>query len=174
MIVQPFNLVNLARIVQLINKTNQFNLTGLRTNEAEVKVWMALDNFYSQTVRLSDRFGDFGLTGILFGFIEDETLNVSNWLMSCRILGRGIEECMLANVLRQARAVGVVAIEAEYLPTTKNGVVSGLYPRLGFEAIEKREGGAVRYRLDLANSDAFSAEVPAWLAIEEPVDAAAG
>jgi FkbH-like protein len=173
-VVQPFNLVNLARIVQLINKTNQFNLTGLRTNEAEVKVWMALDNFYSQTVRLSDRFGDFGLTGILFGFIEDETLNVSNWLMSCRILGRGIEECMLANVLRQARAVGVVAIEAEYLPTTKNGVVSGLYPRLGFEAIEKREGGAVRYRLDLANSDAFSAEVPAWLAIEEPVDAAAG
>ena len=96
-VVQPFNSVNLARIVQLINKTNQFNLTGLRTNEAEVKDWMARDNFYSQTVRLSDRFGDFGLTGILFGFIEDGTLNVRNWLMSCRILGRGIEECMLAN-----------------------------------------------------------------------------
>ncbi len=64
--VEPFNSVNLARIVQLINKTNQFNLTGVRTNEAEVRDWMSHANFYSQTIRLSDRFGDFGLTGIIF------------------------------------------------------------------------------------------------------------
>jgi FkbH-like protein len=119
---------------------------------------MERDNFYSQTVRLSDRFGDFGLTGILFGFVEHGTLKVRNWLMSCRILGRGIEECMLTNVLRYARAAGVAVIEAEYLPTPKNGMVSGLYPRLGFEAMEEREGGAVRYRLDLASAAASSAE----------------
>jgi FkbH-like protein len=169
-IVQRFNAVNLARIVQLINKTNQFNLTGLRTSEAEVNGWMVCDNFYSQTVRLSDRFGDFGLTGILFGFIEQGTLKVSNWLMSCRILGRGIEECMFANAVRHARVARVTAIETEYLPTPKNGMVSGLYPRLGFEAIEKREGGAVRYGLDLTGPAAFSAAAPAWLAIEEAVE----
>jgi FkbH-like protein len=172
-IVQPFHAVNLARIVQLINKTNQFNLTGRRSSEAEVKGWMARDNFYSQTIRLSDRFGDFGLTGILFGFIEHGTLKVRNWLMSCRIFGRGIEECMLANVVRHARAAAVTAIEADYLPTPKNGLVSGLYPRLGFEAVESLEGRAVRYRLDLGGVAASAAAMPAWLAIEEPVEDAA-
>ncbi len=170
--VQPFNGMNLPRIVQLINKTNQFNLTGVRTNEAEVKGWMARTGFYGQTIRLADRFGDFGLTGILFGFIENGTLRVHNWLMSCRILGRGIEECMLALAVGDALAVKVSAIEAEYLPTPKNGMVAGLYPRLGFETVETREGGAVRYRLEPAKA---AAAVPAWLAIEEPVeDAAAG
>ncbi len=82
--------------------------------------------------------------------------------MSCRILGRGIEECMLASAVLHARAAGVSAIEAEYLPTAKNGMVAGLYPRLGFEAIEKREDGAVRYRLDLT---AAAAPMPAWLSV---------
>jgi FkbH-like protein len=172
-IVQPFNTVNLTRIVQLINKTNQFNLTGLRVSEAEVKGWMARDNFYSQTIRLSDRFGDFGLTGILFGFIEQEVLKIRNWLMSCRILGRGIEECMLANAVRHARAAGITAIEAEYLPTPKNGLVSGLYPRLGFAALERLDGGAVCYRLDLASATGSTVAMPVWLTIENPVEDAA-
>ncbi len=166
LIVERFNAVNLARIVQLINKTNQFNLTGLRTDEAEVKGWMERDDFYSQTVRLSDRFGDFGLTGILFGFVEHGTLKVRNWLMSCRILGRGIEESMLLNTIRHARAAGVTAIETEYVPTTKNGMVAGLYPRLGFDAMEERESGAVRYRLDLASAAASSAEDRGLLAAQ--------
>jgi FkbH-like protein len=170
---ERFNAVNLPRIVQLINKTNQFNLTGLRTNEAEVKGLMAGDSFYSQTIRLSDRFGDFGLTGILYGFLEDLTLHILNWLMSCRILGRGIEECMLANAVRYARAAGVIAIEAEYLPTPKNGLVSGLYPRLGFKAVERLEGDAVRYRLELASAAASAVVMPAWLAIEDPLEDAA-
>jgi FkbH-like protein len=169
-IVERFNAVNLARIVQLINKTNQFNLTGLRANEAEIKGLMACDNFYSQTIRLSDRFGDFGLTGILFGFFENWTLNILNWLMSCRILGRGIEECMLANAIRYARAAGMIAIEAEYLPTPKNGLVSGLYPRLGFEAIERLDGDGVRYRLELASAAASTVTMPGWFAIEEKVE----
>jgi FkbH-like protein len=172
-ILQPFNAVNLARIVQLINKTNQFNLTGLRTSEAEVKGWMARDNFYGQTIRLSDRFGDFGLTGILFGFIEHGMLKIRNFLMSCRILGRGIEECMLANATRHSRAAGLTAIEAEYLPTPKNGLVSGLYPRLGFEILEKLDGDAVRYRLDLGGAAASTVAMPTWLAIEEEVEDAA-
>jgi FkbH-like protein len=170
-LVEPFTSLNLPRIVQLINKTNQFNLTGVRTNEAEVRDWMGCEGFYSQTIRLTDRFGEFGLTGILFGFVEDGTLKVRNWLMSCRILGRGIEECMLANAIRHSRAASVTSIEAEYLPTAKNGMVAGLYPRLGFEAVEKREGGAARYKLDLAGATAASAKAPAWLAIEGRADA---
>jgi FkbH-like protein len=161
-VVEPFTSVNLPRIVQLINKTNQFNLTGVRTNEAEVKGWMARQDFYSQTVRLSDRFGDFGLTGILFGFIEDGTLRLRNWLMSCRILGRGIEECMLANAVFHARSMGVQAMEAEYLPTPKNSMVAGLCPRLGFAVLEKQDNGGVRYRLEIVNA---AAPMPPWLVV---------
>lgn len=166
-IVEPFTGLNLPRIVQLINKTNQFNLTGIRVNETEVREWMTRKDFYSQTIRLTDRFGDFGLTGILFGFVENRILRLSNWLMSCRILGRGVEECMLANAIRHGHTASVSSIEAEYLPTAKNGVVAGLYPRLGFETAEKREAGGVRYRLDLGSPAAVAATVPAWLAIEE-------
>jgi FkbH-like protein len=165
--VQPFTSVDLFRIVQLINKTNQFNLTGIRVTEAEVKEWMARQDFYGQTIRLADRFGDFGLTGILYGFVEEPTLYVRNWLMSCRILGRGIEECMLANAIRYARAASLSSMEADYVPTSRNGMVAGLYPRLGFDAVGIREGNAVRYRLDLGGPAAASAAVPAWLAIEE-------
>jgi FkbH-like protein len=166
-IVEPFTGLNLPRIVQLINKTNQFNLTGIRVNETEVREWMTRKDFYSQTIRLTDRFGDFGLTGILFGFVENRILRLSNWLISCRILGRGVEECMLANAIRHGHTASVSSIEAEYLPTAKNGVVAGLYPRLGFETVEKREAGGVRYRLDLGSPAAVAATVPAWLAIEE-------
>jgi FkbH-like protein len=166
-IVEPFTYLNLPRIVQLINKTNQFNLTGVRTSEAEVKGWMTRPDLYSQTIRLTDRFGDFGLTGILFGFVEDGVLKLRNWLMSCRILGRGIEECMLAKTIQYGRGASVSLIEAEYLPTAKNGMVAGLCSRLGFEMVEKREDGAVRYRLDLRSAPAASAELPGWLAVEE-------
>jgi predicted enzyme involved in methoxymalonyl-ACP biosynthesis len=124
-------------------------------------------DFYGQTIRLVDRFGDFGLTGILFGFVENGILKVRNWLMSCRILGRGMEECILANAIRHGQALAVASIEAEYLPTAKNGMVAGFYPRLGFETVERRESGAVRYRLDLRGPAAKSAAVPTWLTMEE-------
>jgi FkbH-like protein len=165
--VGPFTSLSLSRIVQLINKTNQFNLTGIRVTEAEVKEWMARRDFYGQTIRLADRFGDFGLTGILIGFVQEPALKVHNWLMSCRILGRGIEECMLANAIRYARTASLSSIEAEYRPTARNGMVAGLYTRLGFETVEEQQGGAVRYRLDLCSPAAASAAIPAWLAIEE-------
>ncbi|HEX3880552.1 MAG TPA: HAD-IIIC family phosphatase, partial [Bryobacteraceae bacterium] len=165
--VERFTPVNLARIVQLINKTNQFNLAGVRTSESEVRGWMERDNFYSQTIRLTDRFGDFGLTGIIFGFYEEGALRLRNWLMSCRILGRGIEECMLANLVKHARAAGANSIEAQYIPTPKNGMVSGLYPRLGFEAVTKTDDGNVSYRLDLTTANT---PAPPWLAIDDSVE----
>ena len=68
----------------------------------------------------------------------------------------------------------MIAIEAEYLPTPKNGLVSGLSPRLGFEAVEKLDGDGVRYRLEVASAAASTVTMPGWLAIEDPVkDAAA-
>lgn len=165
--VEPFTSLNFARIVQLINKTNQFNLTGVRVTDAELKDCMALPEFYSQTIRLKDRFGDFGLTGILYGFIGAGVLKIGNWVMSCRILGRGIEECMLANLVRHARAVSAGSIEASYQPTAKNGMVADLYPRLGFELVEKSDSGQARYRLDLSSDAGMREVTPPWLEVVE-------
>ena len=91
---RPFDEANLARIVQLINKTNQFNLTTRRTTEAECLGLISRQDCYTQFMRLKDRFGDNGITGILIAFVEQDTLRIDNWLISCRVLGRGVEDAI--------------------------------------------------------------------------------
>jgi FkbH-like protein len=147
-----FDSANLPRIVQLINKTNQFNLTTRRVTVAEVTAWMEDANCYTQTMRLEDRFGDSGLTGVLIAFHESDTLRIDNWLMSCRVLGRRIENVMIASLFDYARNSGVRTIAGEYIPTAKNGQVCDLYDRLGFTRVESRADGRAIYRLAVANA----------------------
>jgi FkbH-like protein len=127
----PFDEVNLPRIVQLINKTNQFNLTTRRRGDAEVR---ALPAAYTQAMRASDRFGDSGLTGVLIALPEGGGLRVDTWLMSCRVLGRRLDEVMFAALVRYAAENGYAHITGEYIPTAKNGQVADLYVRLGCAA----------------------------------------
>jgi FkbH-like protein len=124
----PFDEVNLPRIVQLINKTNQFNLTTRRRGDAEVR---ALPAAYTQAMRASDRFGDSGLTGVLIAIPEGGGLRVDTWLMSCRVLGRRLDEVMFAALVRHAAENRYTHITGEYIPTAKNGQVADLYFRLG-------------------------------------------
>jgi len=146
---RPFDEANLPRIVQLINKTNQFNLTTKRTTAPEVERWMRDPQCYTQYMRLEDRFGDSGLTGILVAFREGDVLRIDTWLMSCRVLGRRIEQAMLASVCAYARAAGVRAIAGEYRPTAKNEQVRALYPKLGFDTVrEGDDGGTYELPLD--------------------------
>jgi FkbH-like protein len=146
---RPFDDANLPRIVQLINKTNQFNLTTKRTTAPEVERWMRDPQCYTQYMRLEDRFGDSGLTGVLVAFHEGDVLRIDTWLMSCRVLGRRIEQAMLASVGTHARATGVRAIVGEYIPTAKNEQVRTLYRKLGFETLrEGPDGGMYELRLD--------------------------
>ncbi|MDQ6666514.1 MAG: HAD-IIIC family phosphatase [Acidobacteriota bacterium] len=144
---KPFDAPNLPRIVQLINKTNQFNLTTRRMSAAEVDALLNRPNCYTQFMRLRDRFGDSGLTGVLIAHEETDTLRIDNWLLSCRVLGRRIEELMLAAAHAHAVKIGLKYLSGEYVPTPKNGQVRDLYGRFGFELIDEDSAGTRKYRL---------------------------
>ena len=122
----PFDEANLPRIVQLINKTNQFNLTTRRRGDAEVRALLAA-GAYTQAMRASDRFGDSGLTGVLIAIPEGGGLRMDTWLMSCRVLGRRLEEAMFAALVRYAAENRYTHIIGEYIPTAKNSQVADLY-----------------------------------------------
>ncbi len=129
------NRAQLPRITQLINKTNQFNLTTRRYTQAEVEKIMERDTIFS--FKVEDKFGDMGIVGVVIvrGGVID------TFLLSCRVLGRGIEERIIDVVLDECGE----KLEAEYLPSSKNAQVEDLYERLGFEVIG-REGNAKHYR----------------------------
>ena len=131
----PFDDLNLARIVQLINKTNQFNVTTRRRTEAEVRALMAR-GCYTQAMRTSDRVGDSGLTGVIIAVPEGDTLRLDTWLMSCRVLGRRIEEAMFAALVEFARRAEFRRVLCEFLPTPKNEVVRDLFEKLGCDPQE--------------------------------------
>ncbi len=132
-----FDRIGLGRIVQLINKTNQFNLTTRRRTEEQVLAVMADPHAFGLQIRLLDRFGDNGIIAIVIGRIDERRdCHIDTWLMSCRVLGRGVEEATLALLVEQARALGARRLVGEYLPTAKNAMVSGHYRKLGFTGFE--------------------------------------
>jgi FkbH-like protein len=143
----PFDELNLPRIVQLINKTNQFNLTTRRRKDAEVRALLA-SGAYTQSLRTNDRFGDSGLTGVLIAVPEDGGLRVDTWLMSCRVLGRRLDEVMFAALARFAVNNQYTHLIGEYIPTAKNSQVADLYVRLGCEPAG-HTGEARFFRCDL-------------------------
>jgi FkbH-like protein len=131
----PFDEADLPRIVQLVNKTNQFNLTTRRVTDLEIRRLFGRNDCYTQSLRIADRFGDSGLTGVLIAFHENNRLRIHNWLISCRVLGRELDRVMFAALVRHARRRECEAIVGEYIPTAKNGQVSDLYERLGFRPV---------------------------------------
>jgi FkbH-like protein len=149
----PFDEPNLPRIVQLVNKTNQFNLTTRRRSDAEIRALLAA-GAYTQALRAADRFGDNGLTGVLIAVADGADLRIDTWLMSCRVMGRRLEEVMLAALVRHAAAGPYTHIRGEYIPTAKNKPVEDLYTRLGFTPAGEQD--EVRY-FRRATSEPFEA-----------------
>jgi FkbH-like protein len=136
------------RVLELIQKTNQFNLTTRRYNWAELSA--ALRDGFGRCYRLKDRFGDNGIISVV-GVSRDDSgddARIDLWLMSCRVLGRKIEEAILADVAGRARMLGARRLLGEYRPTAKNALVRELYLRLGFEELEK-SGESTFYQLPL-------------------------
>jgi FkbH-like protein len=132
------------RVAQLINKTNQFNLTTRRYTLSEVEAFMVSPRHWFRWFRLRDRFADHGLIAALLAErMSAECWTLDLWLMSCRTIGRGVEQFMFNRLLEAARGENAACIDAVYLPTARNRLVRDLLPRLGFAAIG--EGG--RYRL---------------------------
>ncbi|MCJ2132484.1 HAD-IIIC family phosphatase [Methylobacterium sp. J-026] len=144
-----FDATNLPRIVQLINKTNQFNLTTTRYAEDEIRALMADPGAVGLHLRLRDRFGDNGLIAVVIGLRRGTDLVIDTWLMSCRVLKRRVEEATLDVLAAEAGRLGARALVGTYRPTPKNGMVADHYRQLGFMPDGVGEGGATRWRLDL-------------------------
>jgi FkbH-like protein len=145
-----FDRLGLARTTQLINKTNQFNLTTRRYTEEEVLSVMTDNAAFGLQLRLLDRFGDNGVICITIGRLLDEPeVLIDTWLMSCRVLGRQVEEATLNLVAGEAQRLGARRLVGEFRPTPKNGMVAEHYARLGFSPLPS-EGETTRWALDLA------------------------
>ena len=151
--IQPANEVSVPRIAQLTQKTNQFNLTTRRYSEAEIASMATAPDCTALSASLADKFGDYGLIGVLIVRVAGEQASIDSMLLSCRALGRGVEEALLEQALDWARARGAHQIVGQYLPTAKNTQVQDFYPRMGFTKLEAttQEPGAA-YHLDLAGT----------------------
>jgi FkbH-like protein len=135
-----FNPLDLPRAAQLINKSNQFNLTTRRRTEPELENLLLDPDYFGFTMRLADRFGDHGLISVIICHLAGAgVLEIDTWLMSCRVLKRGVEEEVLNEIVRRAGQAGCRRIRGVYLPTEKNKMVADLYPGFGFRTIAAGE-----------------------------------
>ncbi|QIE56808.1 HAD-IIIC family phosphatase [Pikeienuella piscinae] len=151
---RPFDEVGRTRIAQLINKSNQFNLTTRRYTEADVAEMQADPKIFDLQIRLTDRFGDNGMISVVIFRIGAEDWICDTWLMSCRVLGRRVEEAALAEVAAAARAAGAQRLIGDYIPSAKNKMVEGHFAALGFTECGATPGGGTRWALDLASFEA--------------------
>jgi FkbH-like protein len=166
----PFDSLNLQRITQLINKTNQFNLMTERLTEPEVLARMNDPRWLTLYARLTDRFGDNGLIAVLMARLEKNQAGtdaiIETFLMSCRVLGRGVEQACLNLLANEAQSHGAKRLIGQYRPTEKNNMVRELYPSLGFTPLAETEG-PLRFSLDLHS---FTAR-PIFMEINLPHEA---
>ncbi len=129
------NNINLPRAAQLINKSNQFHLTGTRYTEAELRALVSNQEYLVYCFKLRDRFGDNGLISVVILKQSDSALHVDTWVMSCRVLGRTMEEFIFKVLSAAAFDRHCKIITGHYIPSAKNKLVSNLYKRLGFDAV---------------------------------------
>jgi FkbH-like protein len=133
-----FDTVSLGRITQLVNKTNQFNLTTRRYTQSEIEAMMQSSDILTFQIRLVDRFGDNGIIGIVIARCSETVCDIDTWLMSCRVLGRRVEEAMTAELVRCIHSRGIKRLVGHYIPTAKNALVRDHYQKLDFS----RAGGS--------------------------------
>jgi FkbH-like protein len=157
---------NLSRIAQLIQRSNQFNLTTRRLSEAECAAIMGdPERFFPFSVSIRDRVGEFGLVCVAVLRNAFPALNIDVFLMSCRVLQRGVEQFAMNKIFEHAKAGGYRRVVGRYLPTPKNGMVKGFYAQFGFVRTGKADEEGEEWSLEV---DAFAA--PAHFVREvEPV-----
>lgn len=146
--VAPAAEADAARVAQLTVRTNQFNLTTRRLRPDEIVALVRAPGSVVLTVRARDRFGDDGLVGSVLGRLADDGLHIDNMVLSCRVLGRGIEQATVAGLLDRAREAGLPAAHGRYEPSSRNGRVADFYPSLGFREVAA-DGPGRKYRHDL-------------------------
>ncbi len=148
--VSPVNELNIERTTQLVNKSNQFNLTTKRYTLAQVREMAASPDWRLLTFSLADSLGDNGLIGVLFLHKRADVLAVDTWVMSCRVLLRGVEAFTRNELVAVAEAAGCRQILGTYIPTAKNGMVKDHYSKLGFGTAGE-DGEKTFWALNLAS-----------------------
>ena len=166
-VIREFRPVDAPRISQLINKSNQFNLTTRRRTEAQVDAVLRDPAYFHFTVRLADRFGDYGLISVVIGKLNGDEAEIDTWLMSCRVLKRQVEEEVLNEMVRLARLGGAKRMRGVYLPTAKNRMVRDHYSQLGFTSVAESPERA-EYVLDIESYQFRPTKIQI---IERPYDA---
>jgi FkbH-like protein len=153
---------DVARVSQLTLRTNQFNLTTQRLQQTAVSELLSDPGSLVLTVRSSDRFGDNGLVGAAFLRRDARDLHIDNFVLSCRVFSRGIEQACLAAILHRASSVGIESVYGTYRPSARNGVVRDFYPRYGFQQIGE-DDTTLLFRHDLQES----LDRPAHVSLDE-------
>jgi len=161
--VQPFGENDASRIVQLINKTNQFNLTTKRCTDAEIAELMRSERAIALQFRLCDRFGDNGIIAIIIAEEDDESqehvYSISTWLMSCRVLGRQVENACMNALAEATRRKGVKSLRGIYIESERNQMVKDLYARLGFTPFSVDLDKRSEWLLELSEFQPFATTI---------------
>jgi FkbH-like protein len=156
------NDVTLARVAQLTQKTNQFNLTTRRYTEQQVAEMSARPEWNVVSIKVRDRFGDHGLVGVAITRDQGEQCEIDTLLMSCRVIGRTIETAFLAHLAKQATERGCKRLVGWFLPTKKNAPARDFYSQHGFQREESNGEGSL-WSLDLGN---LGLRCPEWIKLE--------
>jgi FkbH-like protein len=162
--IDRINQQTLPRVAQLTNKTNQFNLTTHRYSEAEI-LEMQARGFEGFSARVMDRFGDNGVVGVTIVRRDGLVMEIDTFLLSCRVMGRGVETAILSFLATLASQDGLQRLRGWYLPTEKNAPVKDCYRQHGFKLVEQGPGGGELWELDLADAAVPS---PPWLSVDAP------
>jgi FkbH-like protein len=162
-VLERFSADNYDRVAQMLGKTNQFNLTTRRHSIDELRRLAGIPGAVTLALKLSDRFGDQGIVGVLMAVPEDagSSLSVDTFLVSCRALSRGVEEVLWAELANWAASAGIKRIVGIYQPTAKNGIVAGHYDKLGLVRTEDSPL-ATSYLLEPPRTISF----PQWIEVD--------
>ncbi len=133
----PFDEISLSRVTQLINKTNQFNLTTRRYTDVEVKNIASSDRYITLYVVLKDKFGDNGIVSVVIASIVDSVAIIDLWVMSCRVFKRDLELLIMDKLVAKCLQLKVDKIKGIYYPTLKNSIVKNIYKEFGFTKIDE-------------------------------------
>ena len=149
-VIGDFDPVHIPRITQLTNKSNQFNCTTKRYTGAEMETVAKSADYIRLCGRLTDKFGDNGIVSVVIGEKRNAELHIDLWLMSCRVLKRGMEYAMINRLVEEAKKAGISEIYGYYYPTKKNAMVKELYGDFGFAKISGDDGGNTVWKLETA------------------------
>jgi FkbH-like protein len=140
---------NVERFLQLVNKTNQFNLTTRRYTLEELTDIINNPGKRAFLYSVADRFGDNGIVAALIADVSDESAYIEEFVMSCRVMGRHIEHAIITDVEKQLEQEGIKVLRGTYIPTPKNGPVAKLYNELGYTLSSEEKDGRAEYQIQI-------------------------